>query len=134
MRLNRLARLLQSEKPAVVIIELGGNDGLRALSLDVTRNNLESMITQSVQAGARVVLAGIQLPPNYGQTYTERFAAMYSELGEQNDISLIPFILDNVALDPALMQDDGIHPNAAAQPVLLDNVWPALLPMLSKSP
>ncbi len=130
--LNRLGRLLQSEQPAVVIVELGGNDGLRGLSLDVTRSNLEAMITQSQQAGAEVVLAGIQLPPNYGQSYTERFARMYGELAEEHGTQLIPFILDGVALNPELMQEDGIHPNVAAQPVLLDHVWGALQPLLSK--
>jgi acyl-CoA thioesterase-1 len=124
--------LLQSEQPAVVIVELGGNDGLRGLSLDVTRGNLEAMITQSQQAGAKVVLAGIQLPPNYGQSYTERFAGMYAELAEQHGVQLIPFILDGIALNPELMQEDGIHPNVAAQPLLLDHVWGALQPLLSK--
>jgi acyl-CoA thioesterase-1 len=122
--------LLASQQPAVVIIELGGNDGLRGLSLDVTRNNLQSMITQSQQAGAAVVIAGIQLPPNYGQTYTERFSAMFGELAEEFSTAYIPFILENIALDPALMQDDGIHPNANAQPILLGHVWLALEPLL----
>lgn len=130
--LNRLGRLLQSEQPAVVIVELGGNDGLRGLSLDVTRSNLEAMITQSQQAGAEVVLAGIQLPPNYGQSYTERFARMYGELAEEHGTQLIPFILDGIALNPEMMQDDGIHPNVAAQPLLLDHVWRALQPLLRK--
>lgn len=130
--LSRLVRLLQSEQPAVVIVELGGNDGLRGLSLDVTRDNLEAMITQSQQAGAEVVLAGIQLPPNYGQSYTERFARMYAELAEEHGTQLIPFILDGIALNPELMQDDGIHPNVAAQPLLLDHVWGALQPLLGK--
>jgi acyl-CoA thioesterase-1 len=131
--LSRISRLLQSQKPAVVIVELGGNDGLRGLSLDVTRNNLQQMITQSQQAGAGVVLAGIQLPPNYGQSYTERFAQMYTELAEQHEVQLIPFILDGIALNPELMQDDGIHPNVQAQPLLLDHVWAALQPLLKKN-
>jgi acyl-CoA thioesterase-1 len=130
--LSRLPRLLASQKPAVVIIELGGNDGLRGLSLDVTRNNLTSMITQSQQAGAAVVIAGIQLPPNYGQTYTERFSAMFGELSAEYQTALIPFIFDDIALDPALMQDDGIHPNAQAQPILLGHVWTALEPLLQR--
>lgn len=130
--LSRLSRLLQSQRPDVVIVELGGNDGLRGLSLEVTRNNLEQMITQSQQAGAGVVLAGIQLPPNYGQSYTERFAQMYVELAEQHQLQLIPFILDGIALDPELMQEDGIHPNVQAQPLLLDHVWAALQPLLKK--
>ncbi len=130
--LSRLPRLLASQQPAVVIIEMGGNDGLRGLSLDVTRNNLESMITQSQQAGAAVVIAGIQLPPNYGQTYTERFSAMFAELAEEFSTAYIPFILEDIALNPALMQDDGIHPNAQAQPVLLEHVWTALQPLLKR--
>lgn len=130
--LARLSRLLKSQQPAVVIVELGGNDGLRGLSLDVTRNNLEQMISQSQQAGAKVILAGIQLPPNYGQSYTERFAGMYTELAEKHEVSLIPFILDGIALDPDLMQDDGIHPNVEAQPLLLEHVWTALRPVLNK--
>lgn len=128
--LSRLPRLLASQEPAVVIIELGGNDGLRGLSLDITRSNLQNMISLSVEAGAAVVLAGIQLPPNYGPTYTQRFASMYEELAKQYSIALIPFILEDVALDPTLMQDDGIHPNARAQPILLENVWHALQPLL----
>lgn len=130
--LTRLPRLLEMQTPAVVIIELGGNDGLRGLSLDVTRSNLQNMISQSTEVGAAVVLAGIQLPPNYGQTYTQRFASMFEELAQQHAIALIPFILEEVALDSALMQDDGIHPNASAQPVLLENVWVVLQPLLKQ--
>lgn len=130
--LSRLPRLLANQQPAVVIIELGGNDGLRGLSLDVTRNNLQQMLSLSQQAGAQMVLAGIQLPPNYGLTYTERFSNMFVELAEDNGAALIPFILQDIALNPALMQDDGIHPNVQAQPVLLDHVWTALQPLLKK--
>lgn len=130
--LSRLPRLLASQRPAVVIVELGGNDGLRGLSLDVTRNNLQQMLSLSQQAGAQLVLAGIQLPPNYGQTYTERFSRMFEELANENDAALIPFILEEIALNPALMQDDGIHPNVQAQPVILDLVWAALQPLLKK--
>jgi acyl-CoA thioesterase-1 len=124
--------LLESVQPAVVIIELGGNDGLRGLPLDVTRSNLQSMISLSKEAGASVVLAGIQLPPNYGLTYTERFTALFGELADQAGAALIPFILEDIALDPELMQDDGIHPNVKAQPVLLQHVWHVLQPLLKK--
>ncbi|MSQ98838.1 MAG: arylesterase [Xanthomonadales bacterium] len=128
--LSRLPRLLAENHPQVVIIELGGNDGLRGLSPDVTRANLQSMITQSLDSGARVVLAGIQLPPNYGKTYSEKFSAMYRALATEQEIQFIPFLLQGVALDPALMRDDGIHPIAEAQPILLDTVWQALEPIL----
>lgn len=131
--LTRLGRLLESQKPTIVIVELGGNDGLRGLSLDVTRSNLQAMISDSMEAGASVILAGIQLPPNYGLTYTERFAAMYDELAAESGAALIPFILEDIALDPELMQDDGIHPNVQAQPVLLEHVWKVLLPLIDKN-
>jgi acyl-CoA thioesterase-1 len=128
--LSRLPRLLADNDPQVVIIELGGNDGLRGLALEATRSNLQSMIELSMEGGARVVLAGIQLPPNYGKTYTGKFSAMYRELASEHDIQFIPFLLQGVALDPALMRDDGIHPNAAAQAILLDTIWQALEPLL----
>lgn len=124
--LARLPRLLDLYEPDIVIIELGGNDGLRGIGIEVTRRNLAGMIEASQAAGATVVLTGIMLPPNYGPTYTERFQAIYPELAEQYDLLLVPFLLEGIALDPDLMLDDGIHPNAAAQPRLLDNVWPVL--------
>lgn len=130
--LTRLPRLLTKYQPEIVIIELGGNDGLRGIGIPVTTGNLSSMIEQSVQAGAGVILAGIRLPPNYGETYTEQFYAMYTGLRDRYDISLIPFFMDGVALDPELMQDDGIHPNAKAQPLLLENVWSLLKPTLER--
>ena len=124
--LSRLPRLLDQLKPTIVIIELGGNDGLRGLPLEVTRANLQSMIDQSKAAGARVILAGIQLPPNYGKTYTEGFSSMYPALAEKSSTGLIPFLLEGVALNPALMMEDGIHPTAEAQPLVLDIVWKAV--------
>lgn len=128
--LTRLPRLLSKYRPEVVIIELGGNDGLRGIGIPVTTGNLSDMIERSLETGAEVILAGIRLPPNYGATYTERFYRMYTSLRDRFGITLVPFILDGVALDPRLMQEDGIHPNAEGQPVLLDNVWPLLEPML----
>jgi len=128
--LTRLPRLLERHEPAWVIIELGGNDGLRGLSLDVTRSNLETMITRSQAAGARVLLTGIMLPPNYGQSYTERFQGLYSELSKAHDTLLVPFFMEGVALVDGMMQDDGIHPSVDAQPVLLDNVWTVLGPAM----
>ncbi len=128
--LSRLPRLLAGQRPAIVIIELGGNDGLRGLPLEVTRNNLQSMIDQSQAAGARIVLAGMRLPPNYGRTYTTRFSAMFVSLAEDTKVILIPFLLEGIALDSTLMLDDGIHPTAQAQSLLLQNVWRVLEPIL----
>lgn len=129
--LARLPRLLERHQPEVVIIELGGNDGLRGLGLDATRKNLAAMIEQSQDACARVLLTGIQLPPNYGQAYTDRFRDMYTELASAHGTLLVPFLMDGVALNAELMQADGVHPNANAQPVMLDHVWDALAPVLT---
>ena len=128
--LSRLPRLLEKYHPALVIIELGGNDGLRGIPIDITRANLSTMIESSQAAGATVLLAEMRIPPNYGMTYTEQFNDSYGLLKEKYDVLLIPFLLENVALEPGLMQADGIHPNAEAQPVLLDTVWAALEPEL----
>lgn len=128
--LTRLPRLLEQHQPAIVIVELGGNDGLRGLPLEVTRGNLSSMIEQSRAAGARVILAEMRLPPNYGQTYTEKFNGTFTELAEQHGIVLLPFLLQEIALEPGMMQEDGIHPTANAQPLILEQVWSALEPLL----
>ena len=128
--LSRLPRLLEKHHPALVIIELGGNDGLRGIPIDITRANLSTMIESSQAAGATVLLAEMRIPPNYGMTYTEQFNGSYGLLKEKYDVLLIPFLLEHVALKPGLMQADGIHPNAEAQPVLLDTVWAALEPEL----
>jgi acyl-CoA thioesterase-1 len=128
--LSRLPRLLDKHQPALVIIELGGNDGLRGIPIDVTRANLSAMIESSQAAGATVLLAEMRLPPNYGMTYTEQFNGNYGLLREKYGVLLIPFLMENVALEPGLMQADGIHPNAEAQPVLLDTVWTVLEPEL----
>lgn len=124
--LTRLPRLLTGLQPEVVIIELGGNDGLRGLSLEVTRNNLQSMIDLSKQAGASVILAGIRLPPNYGRKYTEQFSEMFVSLAKTSSVKLIPFLLEGIALDSTLMLEDGIHPTAQAQTKVLQNVWQVL--------
>ena len=121
--LVRLPRLLKEHSPEVVILELGGNDGLRGLPLQVTRANLQRMIEMSQGAGAELILAGIKIPPNYGPTYTQQFDKIYTSLAAEYSATLIPFFMEGVALDPELMQDDGIHPNAAGQPILLDAVW-----------
>lgn len=128
--LSRLPAMLDAHDPDIVILELGGNDGLRGLPVPSIRQNLERMIQMSQQAGAQVILAGIQIPPNYGPRYTAPFYAQYEELADQYGLILIPFLLDGIAEHAALMQDDGIHPTAAAQPMIVDIVWPALLPLL----
>jgi acyl-CoA thioesterase-1 len=122
--------VLQLHKPAIVIIELGGNDGLRGLPLATSRENLRKTIELARAVQARVVLVGMMIPPNYGQRYTQEFRDMYSTLASKYSIALVPFLLDQVALDPKLMQRDGIHANAAGQPRLLENVWPKLKPLL----
>ena len=127
---TRLPRLLEKHQPAIVIIELGGNDGLRGLPLEVTRTNLSEMIELSQAAGARVLLAEMRIPPNYGRTYTEQFNGTYTELADRHGTVLLPFLLQDIALEPGMMQPDGIHPTAAAQPVILDKVWAALEPLL----
>ncbi len=128
--LSRLPRLLDKHHPALVIIELGGNDGLRGIPIDVTRANLSAMIESSQAAGATVLLAEMRIPPNYGITYTEQFNGNYGLLKEKYGVLLIPFLMEKVALEPGLMQADGIHPNADAQPILLETVWTILEPEL----
>lgn len=128
--LARLPAMLDAHRPAIVMLELGGNDGLRGLPVTSIRQNLERMIQLSQQAGARVILAGIQIPPNYGPRYTAPFYAQYDELADEYGLMLIPFLLAGIAENPALMQDDGIHPTAEAQPMIVDIVWPVLLPVL----
>lgn len=128
--LARLPRLLERYQPEWVIIELGGNDGLRGINPATTRENMQSMILASQAAGADVLLAGIKLPPNYGPTYIEAFESIYTDLAKQHGTMLVPFFMDGVAFDADLMQADGIHPNALGQPVLLDNVWVVLQPEL----
>lgn len=129
--LARLPRALALHRPAVLFIELGANDGLRGLPIAEIRANLEQMIGQAREAGAQVVLAGIRIPSNYGPQYTEAFFAVFAELARRHEISLLPFFLEGVALRDDLFQDDRVHPNAAAQPVLLDNAWRALAPALT---
>jgi acyl-CoA thioesterase I len=128
--LARLPRLLNLHAPELVVIELGGNDGLRGQPVATLRANLTKMIELSEQAGAEVVLAGIQIPPNYGRTYTQALAAVYPELAAQHGAALIEFLLEDVALNGDLMQPDGIHPNAAGQEIVFANVWRVLGPLL----
>jgi acyl-CoA thioesterase-1 len=130
--LKRLPRALKVHQPAIVIIELGGNDGLRGTPIAVMRSNLVQMIELSQAAGARVILAGMQIPTNYGGPYTKAFAAVYPELARKYRTGLVGFFLDGIALDIKLFQADGIHPTAEAQKILVDNVWPALEKELRK--
>ncbi len=129
---GRLPRALELHKPSVVVLELGGNDGLRGLPLKQVRSNFEYMIETSQAANAEVVLVGMRMPPNYGPEYANAFHALYGELAKKYKVPLVDFFLDGVALDDTLMQADGIHPNAAAQPKLLDNLRPALSKVLKK--
>jgi len=128
--LTRLPGLLEKHRPSVVVIELGGNDALRGLTPAQLRGNLEKMIVASQKAGAKVLLLGIDVPPNYGPAYRQRLKQTYAELASQYKVPLLPFLLEGVALKPDLMQADGLHPTAAAQPQVLDNVWPLLKPLL----
>jgi acyl-CoA thioesterase I len=132
--LARLPRALQLHHPDVVILELGGNDGLRGLPVTQTRANLEKMIELAQAAGAQVLLVGIQMPPNYGPKYTAAFAAVFPQLARDRHVALVPFLLENVALAPGLMQEDGLHPTAQGEPRVLDTVWKSLQPLLHKKP
>ncbi len=129
--LIRLPAMLENHQPDLVILELGGNDGLRGLPLAALKENLIEMIQLSEAAGARVLLTGIQIPPNYGPRYTVPFAQLYGEIAAAEGIPLVPFLIDGIPQQPELMQNDGIHPKAAAQPMIVDNVWPYLEPMLN---
>jgi acyl-CoA thioesterase I len=128
----RLPNLLSIHKPVIVIMELGANDGLRGLPNAQLRSNLHTMIAAAQQASAKVLLVGMQIPPNYGSSYATGFSAVFADLAKQQRLVSVPFLLDGVALDAGLMQADGLHPNQQGQPRLLDNVWPALKPMLRK--
>jgi acyl-CoA thioesterase-1 len=130
--LARLPRALERHRPAVVVIELGGNDGLRGLPIADVRANFESLIRLSRDSGASVLLIGMRIPPNYGPAYTKAFHDLFGELAEKHRLPLVPFFLDGIALEDSLMLEDGLHPNAAAQPRLLEMVWPKLKPLLKR--
>jgi acyl-CoA thioesterase-1 len=130
--LARLPRALALHHPSVVILELGGNDGLRALPIDQMRANLTKMVDLSKASGARVLLLGIRIPPNYGPEYTEQFQQVYVDLARAEKTPLVPFFMKDIALSPDLMQADGIHPNELGQPKLLANAWPELKGLLGK--
>jgi acyl-CoA thioesterase-1 len=130
--LARLPRALELHHPQIVIIELGGNDGLRALPIDQMRANLTKMIDLSMGIGARVLLLGMRVPSNYGPEYTEKFNSTFADVAHAEKAALVPFLLADVALSPDLMQADGVHPNERGQPKMLAAVWPVLKPLLRK--
>jgi len=129
--LSRMPAALERHSPAIVIIELGSNDALRGLPLDMTRDNLARMIGMAEDAGARVLLVGMQIPPNYGRPYSEQFRNLFIQLAEERNTRFVPFLLEGVALDRTLFLDDGLHPNEAAQPIIADNIWAELKPMVT---
>jgi acyl-CoA thioesterase-1 len=128
---NRLPALLKKHRPDIVIIELGGNDGLRGFQIQRIRDNLAALVGMSREAGAQVLLLGMKIPPNYGLRYTREFHDSFAQTAKRFDIPLLPFLLDGIATRAELMQEDRIHPNAKAQPHMLDNVWPYLEPLIA---
>jgi len=122
----RIAQALDTFTPSLIILELGGNDGLRGIPPDRMKGNLQTIIQSSKSAGAAIVLLGIRIPPNYGSRYIEDFDNVYRELADELDVPWIEFFMEGIALNDELMQADGIHPNAAAQSLLLDNAWPVI--------
>lgn len=129
--LARLNAVLSRHKPAILIIELGANDGMRGLSISIMKNNIAEIIRRSRKAGAEVLLLGMRIPPNYGKRYINMFYNVYKELSSELKITYIPFILEDVALIRELMQSDGLHPNAKAQPIIAEKVWLKLRPLLN---
>ena len=132
--LRRLPGLLERHRPQVLLLELGGNDGLRGLSLKQMKRNLSTMIELARQSGARVLLLGVQLPPNYGEGYSRAFERVFEQLSREQQVPLVPSVVAGIGGNGALMQSDGIHPNAAAQPHILELVWPRLEPLLERLP
>jgi len=129
--LARFEALLVKKKPGIIMLELGANDALRGLSIDETEKNLSKMIQLSKKSGAKVLLFGIQIPPNYGQDYTKKFKDLYPKLAAQEGIELVPFFMAGVVSNPSLFQADNIHPNEKAQIILYKNVWGAMAPYQS---
>jgi acyl-CoA thioesterase-1 len=129
---NRIDAALATHRPALVILELGGNDGLRGATPESIRRNLEAISDACRRAQARVLLVGVRMPPNYGTAYTQKFQEVFSTVASSRKLPLVPFLLDGFASDRALFQDDGIHPTAAAQPLMLETVWKELRPLLAK--
>lgn len=130
--LTRLPELIGRHQPEYIVLELAANDGLRGMPLKLIKKNLTDLIEISRDSGAKILLVGVRLPPNYGPRYTKRFFAAFSELSDEHKTFRVPFLMDKVALNPELMQADRLHPNAQAQPIILDNVWPQLTVMLEE--
>jgi acyl-CoA thioesterase-1 len=129
---TRIYSAIETFEPDVIVLELGGNDGLRGFPPSRMKSNLEKIVRTSKESGAEVVLLGITIPPNYGRKYIEMFEDVYRQVAEEHDVPWIEFFMEGVALDEELMQGDGIHPNAAAQPILLDNAWPIISEALAQ--
>ncbi len=127
---KRLPDILNRHQPSIILIELGGNDGLRGFPLSVIRANIEAIVEQSKAMNAKPILLAMKIPPNYGSRYTTGFQDLYQSIAEKHNVILVPFFLQNIAVNPKMMQKDGIHPTALAQPSLLDAVWPLLKPLL----
>ncbi len=130
--MQRLPRALELNKPQILILELGSNDALRGLPLGGAKDNLSKMVELGEKAGARVLLVGMRIPPNYGPKYTADFVKMYADLSARYRAPLVPFLLESVALDSSRMREDGLHPNALGEPAVLDTLWPQLVPLLKK--
>jgi acyl-CoA thioesterase-1 len=129
---NRLPALLRAHSPAIVIVELGANDGLRGTDIAQTRDNLRAIVAAAKGVGADVLLIGMRIPPNYGPDYTKRFQAMFGEVAKAQSTALVPFMMEGFAERRAMFQEDGIHPTVAAQPLILDTVYPRLKPLLER--
>lgn len=129
---SRIQKSLSQIKPNIIILELGANDGLRGLSIKEMTNNLNIIIEQSKKYGTQVLLVGMKIPPNYGPQYTKLFNQTYVNLSQKHQTQLLPFMLENIAAKPNLIQEDGLHPNAIAQPLVLENIWPHLKQLLKK--
>ena len=131
--LARLPRALTIHQPELVVIELGGNDGLRAIPPEEIRRNLENLVELARESGARAIITGIMIPPNYGSEYITSFRGAFQQAADSTGVPLTPFVLEEIALKPGMMQEDGIHPTAEAQPLIVDNLWPWIEPMLRSS-
>jgi acyl-CoA thioesterase-1 len=127
---RRIQALLERHQPGVVVVELGANDGLRGIRIPLIRDNLDAIVDACLQSGAKTLVIGMRVPPNYGRDYAEKFHAMFREVSNRKDVSLVPFMLDGFADDRAMFQDDGIHPASEAQPLIMENVYEQLRPLL----